>query len=135
MSTHLTTGQKALIEAELLQRSRQYEQRLAQHQGGESRVEHAHTELMVSLDGAAQHASDHEVDLVTLDQESRALADVRSALTRLGAGNYGVCADCGCDIAIDRLHAVPTALRCVECESRHERHARGMSGGEVHHAL
>jgi DnaK suppressor protein len=134
MNTHLTTGQKALIEAELMQQSRQYEQRLADHQQGESRAEHAHTELMVSLDDASQHASDREVDLVMLDQESRALADVRDALMRLGAGEYGVCSDCGADIAIDRLRALPTAVRCVECESRHERLARGLHHGEVHRA-
>ncbi len=85
MNTHLTTGQKALIEAEL-------------------------------------------------DQESHALADVRDALMRLGAGEYGVCAECGAEFAMDRLHALPTAIRCVECETRHEHLARGQRRGKVHRA-
>jgi DnaK suppressor protein len=135
MSTTLTTGQKAYLETELSQQARRLAQRIANHQAGESRVEHAHTELLNDADDAAQHASDREVDLLTLDHESRALADVREALVRLGAGEYGVCAGCGCEIAFDRLRALPAALRCVECESRRERVALGSGAGHVHRGV
>lgn len=135
MSTTLTTGQKAYLETELSQQARRLAQRIANHQAGESRVEHAHTELLNDADDAAQHASDREVDLVTLDMESRALAEVRDALTRLGAGEYGLCSDCGAEIAIDRLRALPTAARCVECETRREDKAHPERRGHVHRGV
>ena len=55
---------------------------------------------------------------------SRDLAELRAleaARTRLTQGEYGLCADCGADIAFERLSVQPAALRCVDCQSRHER--------------
>ena len=43
------------------------------------------------------------------------------ALVRLEAGRYGLCADCGEPIALARLQSAPQSLRCVACESAHER--------------
>lgn len=43
------------------------------------------------------------------------LAELRAALARMAGGEYGVCDDCGEDIAPKRLHAVPTARRCIGC--------------------
>jgi RNA polymerase-binding protein DksA len=40
---------------------------------------------------------------------------IRAALARLEAGSYGTCAECGGDIAIARLDAVPHAALCSEC--------------------
>lgn len=54
--------------------------------------------------------------LTGLRQEAeREVADVDDALARMDAGAYGVCADCGRGIPIDRLRALPTARRCVSC--------------------
>jgi len=39
----------------------------------------------------------------------------------LAADQYGVCADCAADIPFDRLKAEPWALRCVACETQHEK--------------
>lgn len=55
---------------------------------------------------------------------SRDLAELRAleaARTRLAQGGYGVCADCGADITFARLSVQPAALRCVDCQRRHER--------------
>src|SRR5215468_10164127 len=35
-------------------------------------------------------------------------------------GTYGVCIDCGEEIAPSRLEAYPTAGRCIACQSGHE---------------
>lgn len=48
---------------------------------------------------------------VALDE----MAQIKSALTRIDAGTYGVCTVCGNDIADARLDAVPYAARCVGC--------------------
>ncbi len=49
------------------------------------------------------------------------LAEVERARQRLAGGVIGVCNDCGGDIAVARLLANPVAVRCIDCESRHER--------------
>jgi DnaK suppressor protein len=48
----------------------------------------------------------------------RELRAIDAALKRIAAGTYGICIDCGARIAEKRLVAVPTALRCVTCESK-----------------
>ena len=52
------------------------------------------------------------------------LRRVTSALTRMDAGEYGICIDCGIQIPEARLEANPFSERCVECEERHEQSVR-----------
>lgn len=40
---------------------------------------------------------------------------ILAALARIEKGEYGVCANCGADIAPGRLAALPTATRCISC--------------------
>ena len=48
------------------------------------------------------------------------LRDIEAALKRLDEGGYGVCRDCDEAINPKRLEFDPTALRCIECESKCE---------------
>ena len=50
-----------------------------------------------------------------LDQARARLADVDAALARAAAGSYGRCAECGRQIAPERLAARPHARTCIEC--------------------
>src|SRR3954454_4221218 len=43
------------------------------------------------------------------------LRDVERALARLDAGTYGQCERCGQPIGDQRLEAMPTASRCINC--------------------
>jgi DnaK suppressor protein len=52
------------------------------------------------------------------------LRRVGRALTRIEAGEYGFCVDCGCEIPEARLAANPFAERCVACEEEHEKTGR-----------
>ena len=52
-----------------------------------------------------------------LDQARRRLTDVDDALARAGTGDYGVCAECGREIAPERLAARPQARTCIACAS------------------
>jgi DnaK suppressor protein len=54
-----------------------------------------------------------------LDREESKLRAIDAALARLERGDYGVCANCGEDIPLIRLKAVPFATFCVDCQ--HER--------------
>ena len=60
------------------------------------------------------------------ERETAELNAIDAALKRIASGEYGQCAACGVDIPTARLHANPTALRCVACQDKAE-HARGES--------
>lgn len=49
------------------------------------------------------------------------LRDIAAAETRIAAGRYGVCIDCGTAIPFKRLDAYPTAKRCLPCQERREK--------------
>ncbi|HRD85982.1 MAG TPA: TraR/DksA family transcriptional regulator [Rubrivivax sp.] len=132
MSSHLTAGQRALLEAALVQRQHQLDRRLSDHHGGLSRAEHAREVLLQDGDDAPQRGNDREVDLALTDLETQELGAVSLALKRLAAApagaqsgeGFGLCTDCGAEIPFDRLKIEPWALRCVACESGHERAQR-----------
>ncbi|MGB7861740.1 MAG: TraR/DksA C4-type zinc finger protein [Acidimicrobiia bacterium] len=46
------------------------------------------------------------------------IADIDSALLKVGDGSYGICEECGQPIADARLEALPAAVRCVNCASK-----------------
>lgn len=120
MSTHLTAGQRALLQAELELRQQQLMQQLELHQEGRSRIEHARDVLAQDYDDAPQRAMDREVDMTLSDIDSSELRSIRLAMQRVHEPGYGLCADCAGEIPFDRLRIEPEALRCVACESRHE---------------
>ena len=124
MTQHLTAGQKAMLEAALVQRQPQLDKRLADQTQGLSRAEHAREVLLQDGDDAPQRESEREMDMALTDIETQELGAVSEALRRLRGDGYGVCADCDSDIPFDRLKAEPWALRCVACESIRERRGR-----------
>ena len=101
-------------------------------------------ELLSELERSAavlQHGTDDSGELTTLDQHpadsGTNLADadreeaslevllaqqerVREALSRLDAGSYGKCVDCGRELPDERLEARPEAERCVDCQQKVE---------------
>jgi len=48
------------------------------------------------------------------------LRNIEAALQRIDDGDYGLCRDCDAPIDPRRLEFDPTALRCIECESKRE---------------
>lgn len=50
-----------------------------------------------------------------IDQTRARLAAARAALEKMDAGTYGICEDCGRQIAEARLEARPLSVRCVDC--------------------
>jgi len=119
---HLTPVQRALLEAGLLARIRELDQRLAEHHEGSSRAEHAHELLEQDADDASQHAMDREVDLGQSDREMRELDALGRALRRVRETGYGLCVACAAEIPFERLKAEPQAERCVACEAALETH-------------
>src|SRR6202042_1043724 len=63
-----------------------------------------------------QNAAKRELAIRNLDRESNLLRNVRAALHRMDEGTFGVCLHCEEDISIKRLHAVPWAAYCIQCQ-------------------
>lgn len=64
--------------------------------------------------------------LTTLSESARReVMQIDAALGRMEEGGYGECVDCGQEILIDRLRALPFTLRCQEDEEDRERNLRG----------
>ena len=60
------------------------------------------------------------LDDAMVRQNVQDVRDILAARRRIAAGRYGVCIDCGSDIAFARLQAYPTAKRCIDCQRAHE---------------
>jgi DnaK suppressor protein len=56
-----------------------------------------------------------------LESQRRELTLIDAAFQRMEQGVFGQCVDCGTDIPIERLEAVPFAIRCEEDARAHER--------------
>jgi DnaK suppressor protein len=61
-----------------------------------------------------------QMDLALVEMESETLRQINHALQRLEEGNYGVCEECDENIAEARLHALPFAELCRDCQERSE---------------
>ena len=66
-----------------------------------------------------------ELDIAEVRHALAELDAVDAALARLRAGTYGECRDCDEPIALARLSAYPTAMRCVACQQRYEKKIGG----------
>jgi DnaK suppressor protein len=52
------------------------------------------------------------------EEQRREIQQITAAITRIDAGEYGVCGDCGDDIDPRRLKALPYAVLCADCAGR-----------------
>jgi DnaK suppressor protein len=69
----------------------------------------------------ASMAIDTQANLI--DRAEHRLRLIDEALARVENGTYGICADCGEQIGIERLKVLPFALRCIDDENRHNKDA------------
>jgi len=69
-----------------------------------------------------------EVDFALMQMKSETLAKIDEAMRRLEGGSYGVCADCGAEIAEARLKALPFATLCRACQEQRELEAASERG-------
>jgi RNA polymerase-binding protein DksA len=90
--------------------------RLSEVQAEIARLEQATTQELSPK--FADQANDLE-ELATNEglelQHIHEAEQILAALARIEKGEYGVCSNCGADIAPARLAALPTATRCIKC--------------------
>ncbi len=74
---------------------------------------------------AALDSTQDEISSQLAEVESRELASIENALQRMRAGVYGTCEICDGKIPMARLHALPYATMCIECQRDNERLGEG----------
>lgn len=55
------------------------------------------------------------------DRDQKTIRDIEAALERMAAGDYGLCENCGDEIGIGRLRALPMAQLCIDCATAREK--------------
>jgi RNA polymerase-binding transcription factor DksA len=101
-------------------------------------TDRARADRFEDLAGTAPDAGDESVATLIGDLDhadvSRDLTELRAldaARGRIEEGSYGVCADCGSEIEYERLKAEPAALRCIRCQTLHEKTFASPSGSSL----
>jgi DnaK suppressor protein len=70
--------------------------------------------------GSAALTLDDEIAATVVERRAEMLEELNSALDDIEQGRYGICHDCGEEIAQARLRVMPFATRCVNCQTAHE---------------
>ena len=76
------------------------------------------------VDAALDSVHD-EISSQLAEVESQELARTENALERMREGAYGVCENCGNNIPMARLQALPYATYCIKCQREAERDGSG----------
>lgn len=94
-------------------------------------VERSREETFAEVAGAVHDTADEaaadliaDLDQAEVGRDLQELRDLEAAQARIANCTYGICTDCGIDIAYDRLLAYPTAKRCIDCQERREKASR-----------
>jgi RNA polymerase-binding protein DksA len=62
-----------------------------------------------------------DLEAAMTDRDMRELREIDAAQERMRDGSYGACRDCGGEIDFERLRANPIAVRCIVCQTQHEK--------------
>lgn len=117
MTTALTPGQHALLEAELRLARQRAQAALQAQREGSDRLAHAAALVDDDPRELREHEADRELDQI---RDAHLLAELQAiddALVRLAQPGYGRCIDCAAVIPFDRLQRQPQTRRCVDCQS------------------
>lgn len=88
----------------------------------EYRKDQAQERLSVPSDDldVARSLADVEMHASLIERSEERLKSIDTAFSRLERGLYGFCDQCGSEIPIERLRALPFAIFCVDCQQKRE---------------
>jgi len=116
----LTTEQLADFRLQLLKEKEELEERLEQNDHYDLERGHFH-EASGELSSYDNHPADEGSELyerekdIALNQHSKLqLLNINQALEAMENGSYGKCQECGKEIPLERLEAIPNTLYCKE---------------------
>ena len=81
-------------------------------------------EILPDLVDRASSLIDRSLSQSMCDRQNLRLRLIAEALEDIENGEYGICRQCGEDIAVKRLKANPIARHCITCKSAMENRAR-----------
>jgi DnaK suppressor protein len=84
-------------------------------------AEEAGEEMAHDLADTATETYDRELDHTLEENSEHVLEEIKAALKRIEEGTYGICTNCGKQIAEPRLEALPWATLCIDCARDRER--------------
>jgi DnaK suppressor protein len=103
-------------------------QRKATMEDAEAELKLLREQSVGDLAGEAPDTGDESVAMLLTDIDSamaqRHVNEIRAidhALDQINERSFGLCSDCGGEIAYARLEAFPAATRCISCQTLHER--------------
>lgn len=67
------------------------------------------------LADTATETYDRELDYTLEENSEHVLAEIDAALRRIEEGTFGICTNCGTQIAEERVEALPWAPLCIDC--------------------
>ena len=114
----------AITALESKRRKAALESKLRQLRGAFRERDDLRIEYMADPNDQIRSSTDREMTIHRLDQQTRLIHDVKSALARMDEGTYGLCEQCESPIPGKRLDAVPWARLCVRCQSEAETGSR-----------
>ncbi len=90
------------------------------------RTENSYGKMNEVLDAGESSEADiqEDIEFALIQMKAETLSKINEALARLEEGAYGYCFECGEEISQPRLHALPFAVRCKDCEEARENAAR-----------
>ena len=85
---------------------------------GEQRSEDVRMSFELAQDDGDKSVEEHmrHVQASVQSIKSEQLDLIEQALEKLAAGTYGICAECGCEIPLQRLEIQSFASYCVACQ-------------------
>ncbi len=81
-------------------------------------------ESLPDLVDRASSFIDRSLSQSMCDRQNLRIRMIEEALEDIENGEYGICRQCGEDIALNRMKANPTARHCITCKSAMEKRAR-----------
>jgi RNA polymerase-binding transcription factor len=121
MSQKLTAAEFSTLAKQLEERRRVLRSELA------AKLETQDNPALIGLRNRMEETDDWAVadletalDVAEVSRDVGELREVEAALLRMKDGSYGECVDCGNNIPYARLHANPSASRCIACQERVE---------------
>ena len=121
MPENLTAAERRSLAKQLEERRRVLRSELA------AKLESQDNPALLGLRNRMEETDDWAVadletalDVAEVSRDAGELREVEAALLRIKDGSYGECVDCGVAIPYARLHANPSASRCIACQERVE---------------
>ncbi len=119
--SHLSVAELAELKAKLLAMLSDAEAGLAAQKKSEAEADHV-SEVASQEDNEAVHRDEErQWDALRNTYSAKEVSRIREELERMEAGDYGICAQCGCGIPFARLQIEPQTQHCVACKSEWEK--------------